>query len=426
MLPTLLIVFALTLAAGLPVAFAMLVSSISALLVGGTFPTMIIVQRIAPGLDSFPLLAIPLFVLAGNFLNSSGIAHRIFDFATTIVGHIRGGLAHVNIIASLIFAGMSGVASADAAGLGRIELEQMKRAGYRADFSAALTAISSVVGPIIPPSVIMVIYAVQASVSLTDMFLAGLVPGLAFCAFLIVTVAIMARTRRIDVPPEPRASFGQVICAGIAALPALLAPAFLLAGLFLGIATPTELGAIIAAYAFVLGVTQGDMTARQALEAVFSTVRTCGVLIFIIAAAVPFGWIIAVSGLSSAFAGLVLDIASSQLSVLLIVCVLLLIAGTVIETSALMLIAIPIFLPTILGAGIDPVHFGIVLILCCLIGAVTPPFGLILFVMMDIARIGVGALTRAILPFYLTLLLLLFLLCALPSLSLAIPRLVGG
>jgi tripartite ATP-independent transporter DctM subunit len=272
----------------------------------------------------------------------------------------------------------------------------------------------------------MVIYAVQASVSLTDMFLAGLVPGLAFCAFLIVTVAIMARTGRIEVPPEPRASFRQVIYAGIAALPALLAPAFLLAGLFLGIATPTELGAIIAAYAFVLGVTQGDMTARQALEAVLSTVRTCGVLIFIIAAAVPFGWIVAVSGLSSAFAGLVLDIASSQLSVLLIICVLLLIAGTVIETSALMLIAIPIFLPTILGAGIDPVHFGIVLILCCLIGAVTPPFGLILFVMMDIARIGVGALTRAILPFYLTLLLLLFLLCALPSLSLAIPRLIGG
>lgn len=423
MLITLLVVFAISLAIGLPVAFAMLVSSISALLAGGTFPTMIIVQRIAPGLDSFPLLAIPLFVLAGNFLNSSGIAHRIFDFAMTVVGHIRGGLAHVNILASLIFAGMSGVASADAAGLGRIELAQMRRAGYNREFAAALTAISSVVGPIIPPSVIMVIYAVQASVSLTDMFLAGLVPGLLFCGFLMATVFVMANTGRITVAQEPRASLRRIGQAGLAALPALLAPVFLLVGLFLGIATPTELGAIIAAYALILGITQGDMTARQALEAVLSTVRTCGVLIFIVAASVPFGWIVAVSGLSDAFSSLVLNLSANPFTVLLIVSALLLVAGTVIETGALMLIAIPIFLPTILGVGIDPVHFGIVLIMCCLIGAVTPPFGLILFVIMDIANISIGALSRAILPFYAALIILLVLICALPWLSLSVPAL---
>lgn len=347
MLLTLLLVFAIMLAIGMPIVFTMLISSVAALLVGGTFPPMIIVQRIAPGLDSFPLLAIPLFVLAGNFLNSSGIAHRIFDFAMTLVGHIKGGLAHVNILASLIFAGMSGVASADAAGLGKIELEQMKRAGYEPAFSAALTAVSSVVGPIIPPSVIMVIYSVQASVSLTDMFLAGVVPGLVFCMFLMGAVFVLAHTGRINVEPEKKATLREIGRSGFRALPALLAPIFLLSGLFFGIATPTELGAIIAAYALVLGVTQGDMSLRTAAEAFFDTVRTCGALIFIIGAAVPFGWIIAVSGLSSSFSNLAMSFTDSALGILLIICVLLLVAGAVIETGALMLIAIPIFLPTI-------------------------------------------------------------------------------
>ncbi|NQY59639.1 TRAP transporter large permease [Cognatishimia sp.] len=426
MLLTLLIVFAVMLIMGMPIVFTMLISSIAALLVGGTFPSMIIVQRIAPGLDSFPLLAIPLFVLAGNFLNSSGIAHRIFDFAVTLVGHIKGGLAHVNILASLIFAGMSGVASADAAGLGKIELEQMKRAGYDPSFSAALTAVSSVVGPVIPPSVIMVIYSVQASVSLTDMFLAGVVPGLVFCAFLMGTVFVMAHTGRINVTPEKRATWSAVAHAFIRALPALLAPVFLLAGLFLGIATPTELGAIIAAYALLLGITQGNMTRRMAIEAFFDTVRTCGALIFIIAAAVPFGWIIAVSGLSSSFAGAVTGFADSQLQVLLIICAMLLVAGAVIETSALMLIAIPIFLPTILSAGIDPVHFGIVLILCCLVGAITPPFGIILFVMMNVANISIGKLSRAILPFYVPVVAMLFVIAAVPLISLGLPTMLSG
>ncbi|AKH99698.1 TRAP transporter, DctM subunit [Hoeflea sp. IMCC20628] len=426
MLLTLLLVFALTLAVGMPVAFSMLISSIAALLVGGTFPSMIIVQRIAPGLDSFPLLAIPLFVLAGNFLNSSGIAHRIFDFAATLVGHIKGGLAHVNILASLIFAGMSGVASADAAGLGQIEMTQMKRAGYEPAFAAALTAVSSVVGPIIPPSVIMVIYSVQASVSLTDLFLAGVIPGLMFCTFLMGTVFIMAHTGRINVEPEKRATFREVGRAGLRALPAILAPVFLLAGLFLGIATPTELGAMIAAYALILGFTQGNMTVRHALEAFFSTVRTCGVLIFIVAASVPFGWIIAVSGLSNSFSGFVTSFASSPLQILLVISVLLLIAGSVIETGALMLIAIPIFLPTILAAGIDPIHFGIVLILCCLVGAITPPFGIILFVMMDVAQISIGKLSRAVLPFYFPIVALLIVICAFPMISLFLPVLLGG
>lgn len=426
MLATLLLVFAVMIAIGMPIVYCMLISSIAALLVGGTFPPMIIVQRIAPGLDSFPLLAIPLFVLAGNFLNSSGIAHRIFDFAVTLVGHIKGGLAHVNILASLIFAGMSGVASADAAGLGKIEMAQMKRAGYEPAFAAALTAVSSVVGPIIPPSVIMVIYSVQASVSLTDLFLAGVVPGLIFCTFLMGTVFVMAHTGRIKVKPDKKATMREVGRTGLQALPALLAPIFLLSGLFLGIATPTELGAIIATYALVLGVTQGDMTAREALEAFFDTVRTCGALIFIVAAAVPFGWIIAVSGLSTSFTGAVMSFADSPVEILLIICALLLVAGTVIETSALMLIAIPIFLPTILAAGIDPTHFGILLILCCLVGAITPPFGIILFVMMDVAKISTAKLSRAVLPFYIPVVALLIVIASFPLISLGLPMLIGG
>jgi len=426
MVLVLLVSFGVLLAVGAPVAFAMIVSGAAALFAAHTFPLMIVVQRIAPGLDSFPLLAIPLFVLAGNLLNSSGIAQRIFDFASALVGHVKGGLAHVNVVASMIFAGMSGVASADAAGLGQIELKQMRRAGYDVPFAAAITAASSIIGPIIPPSVIMVLYSVEASVPLTDMFLAGLLPGVLLGGFLMLAIFVLAHIGYINVPQEERANSREAFRRFIRALPALLAPIFLLAGLFLGIATPTELGAIIALYAMVLGFVQGDLSWRDVLNALVSTVRTCGVLVFIVAAAVPFGWIVAVAGVSNHFAEGVMAITHSPWQVLLIINGILLIAGAFLETTALILIAIPVFLPTIEAIGVDPIHFGIILILNVLVGAITPPFGLILFVMMDVAKVGLRDMIKALMPFYLPLVALLILLTLVPEISLLVPQLLGG
>lgn len=427
MVAVMLVSFGLLLVLGVPVAFAMLMSSGVALAVQGTFPLMIIVQRIAPGLDSFPLLAIPLFVLAGNLLNTSGIAQRIFDFANTLVGHVKGGLAHVNVIASMIFAGMSGVATADAAGLGRIEMEQMRRAGYETPFSAAITAASSIIGPIIPPSVIMVLYSVSTGVPLTDMFLAGLLPGVLLGGFLMAAIFVMAHTGRIALPPlQKKATPSEVSRHFLRALPALLAPVFLLAGLLLGIATPTELGAIIAIYAIALGFLQGEFRWRDVLDAVTSTVRTCGVLVFIVAAAVPFGWIVAVTGVSGRLAEAINAITTTPWQVLMIINAIILIAGMFLETSALILIAIPVFWPTITAAGIDPLHFGIVLILTVLIGAVTPPFGLILFVLMDVVKIGMRPLVRALLPFVFAMALLVVLLTLVPEISLVVPQMLGG
>ncbi|MBI1292817.1 TRAP transporter large permease subunit [bacterium] len=416
--------FALLLAFGVPVAFAMLASSLAYIVIDGQFPLSIVLQRIAPGLDSFPLLAIPLFVLAGNLLNSSGIAQRIFDFALALVGHVRGGLGHVNILASLIFAGMSGVASADAAGLGQIELKQMKRAGYDSAFSAAVTAASSIIGPIIPPSVIMVVFAVQARVPLTDLFLAGIVPGVLLGGALMVAVYVMVLTGRVEAPVQERVGFGTLWRRFLSALPALLAPVFLLAGLFYGFATPTELGAVVVVYAVLLGFFYGEMSLSALRAALTSTVRTCGLLVFIIAAAVPFGWILAVNGVSTTLGAALAAATDSPFIILLLISAILLIGGMFIETAALLLIGIPIFLPIVLHAGIDPIHFGIVYTLTVLIGSVTPPFGIILFVMVDIAKIKLSRLCLAILPFYVPMLVILLLIIAIPQISTFVPQML--
>ncbi len=246
-----------------PVAVALALSAIAYLLVEQTVPLTLIVQRMAPGLDSFPLLAIPLFILAGNLLNRAGIATRIFEFALTLVGHIRGSLAHVNVVASMIFAGMSGVAQADAAGLGTIEVRAMRKEGFDPAFAAALSAASAIIGPIIPPSVIMVIYAVMAQVSVADLFLAGILPGVVIGLMLMATVWLMALTGRIQAPVRERATAPEIGRAFVRALPALVAPLLLVGGILAGVATPTELGAITVIYAIALGFINRELTWRD-------------------------------------------------------------------------------------------------------------------------------------------------------------------
>lgn len=422
-LPMFLVMFGL-IAIELPVAFALIAAALAWLQFASPVPISLVVQRMSSGIDSFPLLAIPLFVLAGNLMNVGGIATRIFDFAVALVGHLRGGLAQVNIFASLIFAGMSGVAQADAAGLGTVEIKAMKREGFDAAFAAACSAASAIVGPIIPPSVIMVVYGVLAQVSISDLFLAGLVPGFLIGGLLMLTVSFLVATGRAYAPVQPRANAKTLRRTFVRAIPALMAPVILVVGLLSGVATPTELGAITVVYAAILGFAYRELTWRRLYTCLGDTFVTSGVLVFIMAAAVPFGWAIAVNNVPAHLSAWLLEITTSKWLILAMINVLLLVIGCFMETTAILLIAVPTFLPLILQLGIDPVHFGLVIILNLLIGATTPPFGVLLFIVQDIAKVSFGAVVRAILPFYIPLAIALLMITYWPDLSLWLPRML--
>ena len=405
-----------------PVAFALILASLFYLAFGSPAPLSVVVQRMAPGIDSFPLLAIPLFVLAGNLLNAGGISQRIFDFALAVVGHLRGGLAQVNIFASLIFAGMSGVAQADAAGLGTVEIKAMKKEGFDPAFSAACSAASAIVGPIIPPSVIMVIYGVLAQVSIGDLFLAGVIPGIVIGLLLMGMVYYLVTLGGVYAPVQPRTPWRALGRAFVRAVPPLAAPVLLVAGLLAGVATPTELGALTVVYAIALGFAYGELTPRKLYRALADTLVMTGVLVFIMSAAVPFGWAVAINNVPAQLSGAILALTQDKHLVLLVINLFLLVVGCFMETTAILLIAVPTFLPLVLQLGIDPVHFGLIIILNLLIGATTPPFGVLLFIVMDIAKVSFGRIVRAMLPFYVPLGIALALITYWPSLSLWLPQ----
>ncbi len=422
----LLVILAALVLLEMPIAFALPAATLLYLFFTDSVPPMLVVQRVASGLESYVLLAIPLFILAGNLFNSAGIASRIFDFASACVGHIRGSLAHVNIVASVIFSGMSGIAQADAAGLGAVEVREMKRRGFTAEFSAAITAVSSTIGPIIPPSGIMIIYAVLANVSVPDLFLAGIVPGVIMSVFLMGFVYWLARTERIEAPVMRRRTMSEIGPAFVRALPALAAPVLLIGGILLGFATPTQLGALTAVYAILIGFATRELTLSLLWEAVRNTVVTCGVLVFIIAAATPFSAILALEGVPQQLAGLLLAVSENPWVILLILNIALLVFGCVMDTTAILLVAVPVLVPVLKTLGIDPVHFGVIMVVNLLIGTLTPPFGILLFVMTEVAKVEYRPLLRATAPFYIPLFAFLILITYWPDLSLALPNFIFG
>lgn len=417
--------FAVLVAIEMPVAFAMGLSSIVTIAITQPIPLSIVVQRMGTGLDSFVLIAIPLFVLAGHLMNRAGIAERIFAFADALVGHLRGGLAHVNVVASMIFAGMSGVAQADAAGLGVVEVNAMRREGYDPAFAAAVSASSAIIGPIIPPSVIMVVYAVLVQVSVADLFLAGILPGLLMGGTMMAMIWWLVRTGRVVAPAPRPMSASRLGRTFVRALPALAAPVLLTVGLLAGVATPTELGALTVVYAAALGFAQRELTFGEVLGACRETLVTCGVLVFIIACAVPFGWIVATSQAPMKLAAFMMSISDNKVAILALVNVGLLVVGCFMETTAILLIATPTLYPLIVALGIDPVHFGIILVVNLLIGTLTPPFGVILFIMMDIAKVSLARMSRAVLPFYVPLAATLVVVTYWADFVLAVPRFFG-
>ena len=417
--------FAVLVIIEVPVAFAMVLSSIITIVFAQPIPLSIVVQRMGTGLDSFVLIAIPLFVLAGHLLNRAGIAERIFTFADALVGHMRGGLAHVNVVASMIFAGMSGVAQADAAGLGVVEVKAMREEGYDPAFAAAVSAASAIIGPIIPPSVIMVVYAVLVQVSVADLFLAGFLPGILMGGALMAMIYWLVRTGRVQAPATRPMSYARLGKSFVRALPALAAPILLTVGLLAGVATPTELGALTVVYAMALGFAQRELSIRDVIDASRETFVTCGVLVYIIACAVPFGWLVATSQAPMKLAQFMMSVSGDRYVILAIINIGLLIVGCFMETTAILLIATPTLFPLIVALGVDPVHFGIILVVNLLIGTLTPPFGVILFIMMDIAKISLAQISRAVLPFYVPLLFTLIVITYWADFVLAVPRFFG-
>lgn len=417
------IVLILLLAIGAPIAFAILLSIVGYLM-QSDYPLSLVATRIFSGLDSFAILAIPLFVLAGELMNESGITGRIIKFANALVGHMKAGLAQVNIWASVIFAGLSGSAVADTSALGRIFIPEMEKDGYPRDFAAALTAASSVIGPMIPPSIPVIIYAlITTGASVPGLFLAGVAPGL----LLAIGLSLYVRYRAGHYAPRhPKVSARDRVKAfGKAWIP-LFMPVFIVGSILTGVVTPTEAAALAAGYALIAGMfIMRSLHANQLPGIFVRAMRDSSVILIIIGVVAAANWLLTFARVPQSLTALVLDQISDPWIFLLLVNVILLIVGLFLEGIAAMLILLPILHPIAMSLGIDPTHFGIVVIFNLMIGLITPPMGICLFVSNSIANVGMGAISRRIMPLFLVELLVLAIITFIPQTVTFLPRLFG-
>jgi len=457
-------VFLLLMSSGIPVAIAMAGSVLLYIMWTGDLPAFVVIHRMVSGIDSFPLLAVPFFILAGNLMNNAGITNRIYNYALALVGWLKGGLGHVNIVGSVVFAGMSGTAIADAAGLGTIEIKAMKDHGYSSEFSVGVTAASATLGPIIPPSLPFVIYGMMANVSIGALFLAGILPGVLLAVLMMFTVAYYAHKNNwgADVKFEwPRVIKALLetlvviawplvlwllitqaglpaqatVAAGLVALFAadkyfgfqavlpIMTPVLLIGGMTTGIFTPTE-GAIAACiWAMVLGLAwYRTLTWKMFVKVCLDTVETTSTVLFIVAAASIFGWMLTATGVTSAIAQWVLGFTHEAWVFLLLANVLMLFVGCFLEPTAAITILVPILVPICQQLGIDLVHFGLVMVLNLMIGLLHPPMGMVLFVLARVAKLSVERTTMAILPWLVPLLVSLGIITYMPSLVLWLPK----
>lgn len=419
------IIFLGLIALEIPVVFALGLGSIVTLILQGTFPLELIPQRIFVALDSFPLLAIPLFIFVGQSMNTCGVTNKLFRFARVLVGHIRGGLAHVNILASIFFAGMSGSAVADASGLGLVEIKAMQDQGFDVDFSCAVTAASSTIGPIIPPSIPLVIYAYMANASVGRLFLGGVLPGLLMGVSMMVLVYFISIRRgykKDKLPP-----LKEIFKAFVEAIPVLLTPVIMIGGIVSGIFTPTEGGAVAAAYTLFLGfILYRNLTFKDFVNNLKITARTSAAVLLIIGFASIFSWVTTVARIPQLIVPFILSITTNKIIILALINIILLIAGCIMESIAIITISLPVLFPIVMNLGVDPVHFGVMMILNLMIGLVTPPFGLCLFAVSGVGHISVGRVIKATLPFLIPLIFTLILVTYFPEITLWFPNLIMG
>ena len=406
---------------GLPVAMAMAVASLVFVMASGTIPDFVVIHRMYGGIDSFPLLAVPFFIFAGNLMNSAGITNRIYNFALALVGWMKGGLGHVNVVGSMIFAGMSGTAIADAAGLGTIELKAMKDHGYPTEFAIGVTAASATVGPIIPPSLPFVIYGMMAGVSIGQLFLAGVIPGLIMGVTMMLTVAYYAHTRNYGT--DAVFSWARLGKTFVEAFLAMMTPVLLVGGMTMGVFTPTE-GAIAAsAWALGLGLFwYRTLNWKLLVKISMDTIETTATVLFIVAAASIFGWLLTVTRVTDAVALWVLSFTQDPNMFLLLANLLMLFVGCFLEPTAAITLLVPILIPICQKLGIDLVHFGLVMVLNLMIGLLHPPMGTVLFVLSRVAKLSFERTTMAILPWLVPLIATLALCTYVPAVVLWLPR----
>lgn len=411
-------------ALGLPVAFSLAICAFAYLWLNG-FPLSVGAQELGFSLENFTFLAIPLFMAAGMTMNVGKITDKIFDFANVLVGRIPGGLGHVNVFASLIFAGMSGSVLADVAGLGSMEVKAMRQKGYDTNFAVGITLASSAIGPILPPSIPMVLFGVIADVSITGLFLGGVLPGLLIALCLMVYIFLVALRRNYY--SSHWVGWKAVGIAALIAIPALLTPIIIVGGMALGIFSPTEAATVAAVYAlFLAAIVYRDLTWKQFSKILKDTALSTAKLMFIIASAILFGWALTVGELPQALSHFLVSTFQEKWSFLLAVIGVLLILGAIIENAILLLILAPMLLPIAQGAyGMDPVHLGVVMVFAIMIGQYTPPMGLSLFVMRDVAQLSLGQVFIAVAPFLIPLIGALLLMTYIPDIVLWVPRLLG-
>ncbi|MCM3759989.1 TRAP transporter large permease [Alkalihalobacillus oceani] len=403
---------------GLPVVFSMLMSAVAMMLVMGIFDSQVVAQQLVNGANSFPLMAIPFFILAGEIMNAGGISKRVVHFATTLVGHIRGGLGYVTILAGVMFAGLSGSAVADTAALGAILIPMMVARGYNVNRASGLVASAGIIAPIIPPSIPLIMFGVIGGVSITQLFMGGIVPGILFAVGLMVAWYFVAKRGNYETMEKATAkerlkAFGQAIWA-------LFLPVIIIVGLRGGIFTPTEAAVIACVYALLISLTvyRGDLKIRQLPDVLVASAKTTGVVMFLAAAAIVTSWVITVAQVPAELASMLSGITDSPIVLLLILMVFLLLVGVVMDMTPAILIFTPVLLPVVTAAGIDPVYFGILMIINLCIGLITPPVGTVLYVACGISRISIIDITKGIWPFLLVQILVLFLLVLFPQIVL--------
>ena len=411
---------------GFPIAVAMGLTAVGFFLGLGE-PRMIgaMAQRMYSAVSSFPLLAIPFFILAGNLMNTGGMTDRIFGFAKTVVGHVRGGLAHVSVLASMLFAGVSGAALAEAMGLGVIEIKAMKDGGFDKTFAGAVVASSSTIGPVIPPSIPMVIYGALAEVSVGKLFLGGVIPGVMMGIGIMIVIYILSVKRGYRA--EQRATAAQVVRSGIDGILGLLAPGIIMGGILGGVFTPTEAAVAAVLYALIVGcLVYRELDLRRLTAILWDTVDQTVRVMFIIAAAGMFGWLLIYIRAPQQIVEGLTALTSSAVIILLILNVILLVLGCFMEGLAIMLLTVPIFMPVLAKFGIDPVHFGVVMTLNLMIGLLTPPVGMVLYAVSTIAQVPVVRLAWELVPFMIVLTIVLILITYIPGLVTWLPTLVLG
>jgi len=423
---TLMAVFLVTLVMGVPIAFTMVIAGLAAVLVQGSIDPMVAVQNMFAGIDSFPLLAIPFFILAAELMTGGALTEVLLNFASRLVGHVRGGLGHTNILTLTFFSGISGSALADAAGPGAMLIRMMKKAGYPPEYAAALTASTAIVGPIIPPSIIMIVYALtENSVSIMGLFLGGVVPGLMITGALLVVNHWVSVRRNYRVS-ETRATLREILISFVRALPALVLPVIILGGIHFGVFTPTEASVVAVFYALVVGrFLYGTLRFDMLPAILFRTAMLTASILMIIATSEVFGWIVTIGQIPQAVAQWIAGFQLSPFALLLIINVFLLLAGIFIEPLPGVMILVPILAPLALAAGIDPLQFAIVVIVNLTLGMITPPVGALLFITSIVSGVPMGKMTRELAPMLGAELVVLFLLTLVPGFSTWLPAVFG-